>query len=236
LSCAREGKKRKAKILGLATGSKLANFLRADNYPAYIFKPTYNPSSEPRMGLGYSIIGQIGLLAKCGLLKISDQEIKGVVSELSCRPRFIEKIAATLKNKIPLIVASEFLFGNAHVMANQINENAKCFATYFELPELNHHLMEGLKNPSTNKKELIFFLINSDLYLPRIQKRYKILKTVLTKNKIGFLEYRPAAKTKLIQVFEVLSFGSYLSFYLAMNYNLNPSPVPWVDFFKKQLG
>jgi glucose/mannose-6-phosphate isomerase len=96
--------------------------------------------------------------------------------------------------------------------------------------------MEGLKNPAANKKNLIFFLINSNLYLPRNQKRYKILKTVLAKNKIGFLEYRPAANSKLLQAFEVLSFGSYLSFYLAMSYNLNPSPVPWVDFFKKELG
>lgn len=236
LSAASEGKKRKAKIVGLAAGGKLAKFLRTNNYPAYIFKTTFNPSNQPRMGLGYSIIGQIGLLAKCGLLKINEQEIKNVVSELSCPPRSIEKIAATLKNKIPIIVASEFLLGNAHVLANQINENAKCFAAYFELPELNHHLMEGLKNPSANKKNLTFILFNSDLYLPRNQKRYKILKTVLAKNKINFLEYRPAAKTKLLQSFEILSFGSYLSFYLAMTYNLNPSPVPWVDFFKKELN
>lgn len=236
LSAAAEGKKRKAKIMGLAAGGKLEKFLRDNKYPAYIFKTTYNPSNQPRMGLGYSIVGQIGLLTKCGLLKISDQEIKAVVTALACRPRSIEKISTTLKNKIPVIVASEFLIGNGHIMANQINENAKTFATYFELPELNHHLMEGLKNPDSNKQNLTFILFNSGLYLPRNQKRYKILKTVLTKNKIGFLEYQPAAKTKLLQVFEILSFGSYLSFYLAMNYNLDPSPVPWVDFFKKQLG
>ncbi|MFA5413226.1 MAG: SIS domain-containing protein [Patescibacteria group bacterium] len=236
LAAAHEGKNRKAKILGLATGGKLANFLRANNYPAYIFKPTSNPSNQPRMGLGYSIIGQLGLLAKCSLLKISDQEIKTVVSVLDHKPRQVEKISSALKNKIPIIVASEFLSGNGHIMANQINENAKNFATYFELPELNHHLMEGLKNPAANKQNLKFILINSGLYLPRNQKRYKILKTVLTKNKINFIEYRPVEKNKLLQTFEILSLGSYLSFYLAMIYNIDPSPVPWVDFFKKQLG
>ena len=236
LAAAREGKKRKAKILGLATGGKLANFLHTNHYPAYIFKPTYNPSNQPRMGLGYSIFGQLGLLAKCGVIKIHEQEIKNIVETLSCRPQSVEKMADTLKNKIPIIVASEFLLGNGHIMANQINENAKCFAAYFELPELNHHLMEGLKNPAINKKNLIFLLINSSLYLPRNQKRYKILKTVLAKNKINFIEYHPAGKTKIIQAFKTLSLGSYLSFYLAMIYNLDPSPVPWVDFFKKQLG
>lgn len=236
LAAAHEGQKRKAKILGLSTGGALAIFLRRNNYPAYIFKPTYNPSNQPRMGLGYSIFGQLGFLAKCGAIKINEQEIKKIIATLASKPRSAEKISDALKNKIPIIVASEFLLGNGHIMANQINENAKCFAMYFELPELNHHLMEGLKNPVANKKNLIFFLLNSDLYLPRNQKRYKILKIVLAKNKINFVEYRPAAKTKLLQVFEMLSLGSYLSFYLAMSYNLDPAPVPWVNFFKKELG
>jgi glucose/mannose-6-phosphate isomerase len=241
LAAAWMAQKRKAKILGLATGGKLTSFLKNNNYPAYIFKPAYNPSNQPRMGLGYSIMGQIGLLKQCGLLKVEEQETTNALKSLSDSPfikgreRAAQKFAAALKNKIPAIVASEFLLGNAHVLANQINENAKCFAAYFELPELNHHLMEGLKNPAPNRKNLAFILLNSSLYLPRNQKRYKILKTVLAKNKIKFLEYRPAAKTKFQQSWETLLFGSYLSFYMAMGYNLNPSPVPWVNFFKKEL-
>ncbi|MBI5071927.1 SIS domain-containing protein [Candidatus Falkowbacteria bacterium] len=235
LATAREGQKRKAKILGLATGGALANFLRRNNYPAYIFKPTYNPSNQPRMGLGYSIFGQLGFLARCGLLKIEEKEINQAIALLNHKNGTAKTFAQKLQNKIPIIVASEFLLGNGHIMANQINENAKCFAAYFELPELNHHLMEGLKNPSANKN-IKFVLINSNLYHPRNQKRYLILKEVLRRNKIDFVEYRPKAKTKLQQSTETLLFGSYTSFYLAMIYNLDPSPIPWVDFFKKQLG
>lgn len=235
VSCAHEGKKRKAKIMGLAAGGKLEKFLRANKYPTYIFKTTYNPSNQPRMGLGYSLFGQIGLLAKCGLLKIDGGETNKTISSMPRGNALAKNTAEKLKNKIPVIVASEFLLGNAHVFANQINENAKCFAAYFELPELNHHLMEGLKNPAANKN-LKFVLVDSNLYHPRNRKRYNILKEVLRKNKVDFIEYRPKAKTKLRQSVEVLLFGSYTSFYLAMLYNLDPSPVPWVDFFKKKLG
>jgi glucose/mannose-6-phosphate isomerase len=235
LAAAAEGKKRKAKIMGLATGGKLADFLHRNNYPAFIFKPTYNPSGQPRMGLGYSVMGQIGLLKKCGLLKVEEKEIDRIVKLLGHKNTAAKNLAEKIKNKIPIVVASEFLLGNAHILANQIDENAKCFAAYFELPELNHHLMEGLKNPGANRRNLIFILIASNLYLSRNQKRYKILKTVLAKNKIKFLEYRPAAKTKFQQSWETLLLGSYLSFYLAMSYNLDPSPVPWVNFFKKEL-
>lgn len=235
LSAAADAKKRKAKIVGLAAGGRLEKFLRSNNYPAYIFKPTYNPSNQPRMGLGYSIFGQLGLLAKCGLLKIDEKEINQAIAPLNHNDGTAKTFAEKLKNKIPIIVASEFLTGNAHIIANQINENAKTFATYFELPELNHHLMEGLKNPAANKN-LKFVLLNSSLYHPRNQKRYQILKEVLRKNKIDFIEYQPKAKTKFQQSMETLLFGSYVSFYLAMFYNLDPAPVPWVDFFKKRLG
>jgi glucose/mannose-6-phosphate isomerase len=168
-------------------------------------------------------------------LKIEEKQIKQAIALLNRKDGTAKTFAEKLKNKIPIIVSSEFLLGNAHVLANQINENAKCFTTYFGLPELNHHLVEGLKNPSANKN-LKFVLVNSDLYHPRNQKRYKILKEVLQRNKINFIEYRPKAKTKLQQSMETLLFGSYLSFYLAMIYNLDPSPIPWVDFFKKRLA
>jgi glucose/mannose-6-phosphate isomerase len=244
LTAAHDGLRRKAKIIGIATGGGLAKFLRKHKFPAYIFEPKYNPSSEPRMGLGYSVVGQMGILKRCGLIKVSDREIKATVEELKVinyklrienKNSLAEKAAQRLKDRVPILVGSEFLLGNIHTFANQINENAKCFSAYFELPELNHHLMEGLKNPASNRKNFEFILFNSNFYHPRNQKRYKILGEVLRRNKIEFFEFKLKAKTKLAQSFETLLFGSYVSFYLAMLYGLNPAPVPWVDFFKKRL-
>jgi len=244
LAAAEEGKKKKAKIIGITTGGELGKFLKKNKFPAYIFEPKHNPSGQPRMGLGYSILGQMGILRQCGLIKVDNQEIKMAVKDsrimnyelgVENKNSVAKKMTQSLKNKIPILVASEFLAGNAHVFTNQINENAKCFAAYFDLPELNHHLMEGLQNPKTGRKLLNFILFNSRLYHPRNQKRYEILKEILKKNKIDFIEYQPKYKTKITQVFEILLLGSYVSFYLAMLYNLDPAPVPWVNFFKKRL-
>ena len=41
--------------------------------------------------------------------------------------------------------------------------------------------------------------------------------------------------TELVQVFELLQIGNYLSFYLAVAHNVDPAPVPWVDYLKKKL-
>jgi len=95
--------------------------------------------------------------------------------------------------------------------------------------------MEGLANPKINGKNLKFIFIESVFYNKKNQERIEITKRVLSKNKVGYVSCRLAGKTKLEQSFEMLSFGSYVSFYLAMLNNINPAPVPWVDYFKKEL-
>ena len=134
------------------------------------------------------------------------------------------------------MIASGFLSGNAHVLANQINENAKTFANYFIISELNHHLLEGLKFPNNNSKNLHFFFFESDLYHPRNQKRYAITKDTLNKFKISHFSYHLTGKTELEQSFEALLFGTYVAFYLAILNSIDPSSIPWVDYFKEELG
>ena len=44
------------------------------------------------------------------------------------------------------------------------------------------------------------------------------------------------ARARLGQVFEVLALGSFLSLYLAVLYDVDPSVIPWVDYFKQKLA
>ena len=136
---------------------------------------------------------------------------------------------------MPVIVASEFLNGNGHIFANQINETAKQFVARFSIPELNHHLMEGLAFPVALKKILYFVFLESPLYSKRIKQRFEITKKVLAKNKIKFVANKINAKTVAGATIEALVFGSYASFYLALLNKVNPAQVPWVDYFKKEL-
>jgi len=147
-----------------------------------------------------------------------------------------KKIAVELKNKFPILVASEHLSGVSYAFKNQLNETSKTFCAMFELPEMNHHLMEGLRNPAHMKGFLRFILFESELYSDRIKKRYTVTADVLDKNEVESLVYRATCETRLEQVFEVLALGSWVQFYLAMLYEIDPAGVPWVDYFKKKLA
>lgn len=146
-----------------------------------------------------------------------------------------KQMATKLQNRGVLIFASEHLDGNAHTMSNQINESAKQFAVSFAIPEMNHHLMEGLTFPKSNHRVLAGLFLESTLYHPRVQVRYPITREVFQKQHIPSFSWLPKSATRLDQALETLSFGSFLSFYLAMLNHLDPSTIKWVDYFKRKL-
>lgn len=246
LSAIEDAKKKGAKISGITSGGKLAEFLRANNYPAVIFEPTFNPCQSPRMGLGYSIFGLISLFAQAGLLKVTETEYNAVMetiadahlrmsADVAQDTNIAKLLAFEIFSRIPIVTAAQHLEGVAHVFANQLNENAKTYSEYRVIPELNHHLMEGLKFPESNPDNLLFISIQSALYDQHNSKRIELTQQVLEKNHVEYREFTLSRATKLEQAFELLMLGSYTSFYLALLHNQNPTPIPWVDWFKDQL-
>jgi glucose/mannose-6-phosphate isomerase len=246
LNSVKQAKKRKAKIISISSGNKLGNWAKKNKLPSLIFSTENNPSGQPRMGLGYSIIGQLILLSRVGLLKIDKTKIKQIIKTISYYDTIFGALTPTDENLAKQLslftngssiwyTASEHLSGNAHIGANQMNENAKRFAGYCYIPEINHHLMEGMRFPDVNKSNLLFVLIESDLYHKRNQKRYKVTKKVLDKNKIHYFSYQTKEKNKLLQMCEVLVFSSYVSYYSAILQGIDPSPIPFVDYFKEQM-
>lgn len=244
LGCFESASKRKAKITVLTSGGKLKNIAKRKKLPLLVFDTKDNPSETPRTGLGYSIFGIIRILETYGVLKVDKKNINNALKKLKYATvswgvdvpfsnNKAKEIAKEIAGKIPVVIGSDFLVGNLHIFQNQIHETSKNFGMYFELPEINHHLMEGLSNPKD--KNLVFLFIESNLYHSRNKKRYTLTKEVVKKNKIKVLEYKLSSKDKLSGTLEVLVLGSFVSFYLSVLNNENPVKNPWVDWFKKRL-
>lgn len=247
LSTYNEVKKRKAKMVVLTSGGPLSQRAKKDKIPALIFDPKFNPSTQPRIGLGYSIFGMIYLFAKIGLIKISQKEIKEVLHllenndekiklEVKQQKNNAKKLAHKIHGKVAVLVGAEFLMGNIHVFRNQICETCKSFSTFLEVPDLNHFAMEGLQYPNSNKKNLVFFFVESELYSKRVQERIDLSKKIVRKNKIEVLDIKLKERTKLLQSFELLQLATWISYYGGILDNVNPAIVPYVDWFKKELA
>lgn len=237
LSCAQEAKSKNARMVVLTKGGQLAEFAKTNNVPSYIFDAKLNPAGVPRLGCGYTILGLIGLLNKVGIITIEATEINGAIQRLAGKTKEIKARAMLdaekYENKIPIIFAAEHLSGNGQIFRNQFNETSKTFSAYYLVPDLNHHLMEGLQFPIG--APLTFVMLNSPNYSPKIKQRMELTKEVVEKNKHEILEFSASGQTVYDDFLETLLYGSFLTLYLALIHDQNPAVNPWVDHFKNQL-
>jgi len=244
---AHQAQKARAKWMAIGTGCTLIDFAKEQKVPYYQIIPTYNPSRQPRMALGYSVCGQLAMVSKAGIVNITKQDIVSLTKDMEviineananvpAERNPTKMLAKKLYGKKIAFVAARHLLGTAHVTKNQMNENAKNFTTIFSIPELNHHLMEGLQFPKSNQEDLLFLFVNSNLYPNRIQQRFTITQNIVKENKIQYVNWQAKSSSVLSQAFEFIQFGGYVEFYLAMLNGINPAPIPYVDKFKVDLG
>lgn len=245
LECAKMAEEKQAKIAYLCAGGRLAEIGDEKGWAGYSFVPSNNPSNQPRMGLGYAIASQLIMFAKLGLIKEADWD--GVIESVRAANRMFgyevksednaaKRTALELLDREVAIVGSGHLKGSSWAMRNQIHENGKNFANAYFLPELNHHLMEGLGFPEGVQQRLVFVFLESANFATRIKQRIDVTKTVLGKRDIEFISFETTQKNKLFEVFEVLIFGSWVSYYLAYLNGIEPSAIPFVDLFKEKLA
>ena len=180
------------------------------------------------------------------MLHIQDHEVFKLASHLrdvtkdfdidvTTHNNVAKNFSKKLINKLPVIVSSDHLKGVTHAFKNQLNENSKTFSVLFDIPELNHHLMEGLAHPKKGREILQFVFFESVNYRSEIRKRYKVTQDVIQANGYPYNTYSSKTKDKLEEIFEILIFGSFVSFYLAYLNNEDVSEIPWVDYFKAKL-
>lgn len=233
-------------VFVVTTGGALKKFAEEHGLPSYIFSPTHNPSKQPRMAVGYSVMGLIGACAALDFISVTDADVAGVLHSIQQMQQTLgadvpeetnraKQLAQQLKGKLPVLISSEFLEGATHVFANQLNENAKQFVARFPIPEMNHHLIEGLVHPAIALQQLKAVFFTSTFYHPRNVIRHRVTEEIMRKQQIASVTIALTAATPLEQLFELLLLGSYTSLYLAVLNELDPSPIPNVNYLKNQL-
>ena len=237
VSTVEEAKSKGARLAALTSGGTLGQLVK-DGAPGIAFDPRLNPSGQPRLGTGYIITGTLVILNDLGLISVSSDDLNRAIGEVRAAHEQIKQTAQSLAKElegwIPVTFAAQHLVGNAHIIRNQFTETSKSFSAYEDVPELNHHLMEGLKNPADKKLKAL--LITSNLYEAKHQRRMELTADVVGQNGMPHIEYAAGGTTRLAQVLNVLAFGGYLTLYLGLIYGQDPSLIPWVDYFKAKLG
>lgn len=245
LAAAEQAKSVGAKIAVITGGGQLAKMAKSNGWPLYLINAKFNPSGQPRMAIGYTVLGQLSMFTKMRLINLSESDVLNLVDSLretssSLAPEIKDNPAKLLAfsafDKHLIFVGAEHLIGAAHVVNNQINENAKTLTSEWHLPEFNHHYLEALSYPRLAKDTTIFLIFNSALYHERVQKRVLLTKDLIEQKGYEVQLIQATAPTPLEQVFEIIQLGEFVSAYLPILYGIDPSAIPNVDWFKAEMA
>jgi glucose/mannose-6-phosphate isomerase len=232
-----------AKKLVITTGGKIGKLAEQFNLPA--FKINYK--AQPRAALGFSFIALLGIFQQLGFISDKTADVADAVFFLEdMAPAFAEdspadinpakQMALRLYGKLPVIFGAGITTEVAHRWAGQINENAKTWALYAALPELNHNVVVGFPNPEVLLPNTHVILLRSPLLNQRVLKRFELTGELLKRAGISYEFMDPAGTTALAQMSGLITLGDYVSYYLAILNKVDPTPVASISYLKEQLA
>jgi glucose/mannose-6-phosphate isomerase len=232
-----------AKKLVITTGGKLKNIADENKVPVL----TFNYRSQPRAALAFSFLPILCFLQKLEFIDNKSSEVTRAVEVLQNLSRRIDETQPTPKN--PARQLAEKLHGNlavvygagllsevAHRWKTQINETSKAWAFYEVFPELNHNAVVGYQFPPELAGKIVVIMLRSDLLAQPIQLRYEVTGQLLERAGVRYESVNGEGTSPLSQLLSLVLFGDYVSYYLAILYRTDPSPVEAINYLKEQLA
>lgn len=242
ISAYKQAIKAGCRIICITSGGEVQKVAEKNKHNCIIIPKGF----QPRCALGYSFFTLLILFQKLGLIKGKREEIKetikilekgaGVYTKLNLEKNPALKIAADLKGKLPVIYSSVDLLDIVNLRwRGQISENSKILAYGNLYPEMNHNELVGWKlNRDILKKTVVIFLKDRKDN-NRIKLRMNITSEIIKEYADNILYLESSSRYKLGRIFDLIYLGDWVSYYLAILNNVDPTPVDAISFLKNKL-
>lgn len=217
----------------ISTGGPLLDFARKNNVP---FVTIPDSGLEPRMAIGYSLLGLARLMG--------DSAIETIVREGGKRADYRaqqipgQQLAAKLVGKIPVVWSSNANGALAFIWKIKFNETAKIPAFRNVFPELNHNEFTGL-DVVDSTRELssmlhIVMLVDPKDH-PRVQKRMQIATEMLRARNIA-VDHVQLQGEDFEKIFSASLLCDWVVLGLAQQYGVPILETPLIAEFKKRMA
>ncbi len=243
LSAFNESLKTRARKLVVTSGGKLKQLAEDRDIPLFLV----DYKAPPRAAFAHSFIPMVGIFQKLGLLTdksadlreaavILDEIAAGCMETMPRESNPAKQLAARLHGNITVIYGAEMLTEVAQRWKAQMNENGKTWAFCESFPELNHNAVVGYQFPLEAKERVFVVMLRSPSFSPRNLLRYSATADLLSRAGVAYeLVVAPGVGT-MTQVLSSVLLGDYVSFYLAVLNEVDPTSVDAIDFVKNYLA
>ncbi|MEI6727681.1 MAG: bifunctional phosphoglucose/phosphomannose isomerase [Actinomycetes bacterium] len=243
LACAALALERGCAPVCVASGGTLAALASERGLPLV----TIPGGGQPRASVGYLAMPILAALSAAGLTVPADTDVAEAAELLragntqygpdSAGPANEAKALAARLHKRQAVVYGAGLTGPAaRRWKGQINENAKAPAFWNELPELDHNELMGWTSlPHVAAASLAVFLEDAQSD-ERLRRRAALTAGELEARGVGCAHVAARGASRLARLFSLVQLGDYASFYLALLYGVDPTPVGVIQDFKAKLA
>ena len=233
------------RLLAVTRGGLLAEKAQNNAVPVWLFQH----EGQPRAAVAFSFGLLIAALARLHLLP----DIAAIGEELTSAVEAMRLQQPSLAAETPLSrnpakrLAGQCvdrwitIFGSAPLTAVarrwkcQVNEVAKAWAQFEFIPEADHNTLAGIYHPQNELCHAMMLFLQAPSYHPRDILRTDLTRKALMIEGINTDAIEARGDTPLAHIWTSLHFGDYFAYYLAMAYDVDPTPITAIEAFKREM-
>lgn len=245
LSTYQIAKQAKSKIIVISSGGELTELAKKDGFPCI---PVPEVGIPPRTALGYLFFPQLFVIKMLGFADIKDSELSEAIQTLKKLREEIgidspknknisKKLAEEIYQTIPLVyTTSDYMEGVGIRWKTQINENSKSpvYCEFFS--ELNHNETMGWEGAEELTGKFSVILLRDKGESQRMVKRINITSSLIKEKTKKILEVYSKGEGLLSRMLSLIYIGDYVSFYLAVLNDVDPTEIKSILSLKKSLS
>ena len=235
LAACKQGLESGARIIAITSGGKLGELAQQHGWDQ-VRLPKGQPA--PRACLGYSLVAQLSVLQKLGLIgpQVLD-EIGAAAGFLeSLQGEFHEKalqIAGFLVGKIPVLYTTNALEPVVVRLRQQLAENAKMLSWHHVIPEMNHNELVGWRRDQPGLAALFFRYPGES---EANGMRMDITRDVVSEFAAARLDIYAKGDNLVEQTLYFVHLVDWISLYLAEMQGVDAMEIRIIDYLKEKMA
>ena len=229
--------------LAITSGGRLGRLGEALGYEVL----TYAFDGQPRAAIGWGVYALLGVLHRLSAMVVSERAVEESIVQLEqCaadwgidqpgESNVAKQLARRIQGRVPVIFGPDFLEVAARRWAGQMSENAKQWALFAALPELDHNLIVGFGGPDRAREALHVLMLDNAGVHDRTRLRIQLTGEALDRAGIEHDELLIGGDHPLDAIMRASYLSDWVSLYLAYLTGADPTEVRAISTLKDALA
>jgi glucose/mannose-6-phosphate isomerase len=200
----------------------------------------------PRAALAYSFVPLFRLIQHLGWIPEDGEralrETQAFLEEqvplyMDLEGNIALSIAGDMVDSLPIIYCDNVRMEPVMLRwRGQMEENAKTLAYGNVLPEMNHNEIVGWEQIAHLTGRLSVIMLHDKDDDERVTHRLDITKNLIQGQVQALHRLQSQGESRLTRMFSLIQLGDWVSIYLAILTNVDPTPIAKIDLLKSQLA